>query len=409
MSLNLNPWVALILGILIGWLLQWLLELLFFCRRRFEFENRLAEAETQVKTRQAELDETLARAKAREVDLAGAQAAAALPQAEAEAPNVDLTKAAAAVSLAGAAGELQAEAPAVEAPAVDIRAVEVAAEAPEAELPGIAIVAPGVGLGGAAVAAGVGAVALAGHLAGGNRKTRSRLPWLGSRSRKSRLRLPKPTCQRSRLRPRGWLGGAAVAAGVGAVALAGHLAGAEPEDAVEAPVVEVEVPEVAIEAPEAGLPGIAVAAPGMDLGGVALVAGVGAGLANLDDAEPETRAGQVAIETTLPVSPARIEADDLLQVKGIGPKYATQLNAAGIATYAALADSPSTGCRRSSTHRRGGKWTSTPGSPRLAPLPSPASHRGRRRSYDPGRHWAGVRGKTERRGHRDLRTIGGGR
>ena len=39
----------------------------------------------------------------------------------------------------------------------------------------------------------------------------------------------------------------------------------------------------------------------------------------------------------LPTPAARIEADDLTQVKGIGPKYAASLNAAGITTYAALA------------------------------------------------------------------------
>jgi predicted flap endonuclease-1-like 5' DNA nuclease len=97
----------------------------------------------------------------------------------------------------------------------------------------------------------------------------------------------------------------------------------------------MEVPDV-----EAELPGITVAAPGIGLGGAAVAVGVGAGLAGLGDAEPETGAGQVAVETTLLAPAAHIEADDLTKVKGIGPKFAAQLNAAGITTYAALADMP---------------------------------------------------------------------
>ena len=52
MSLNLNPWFALILGILIGWLLNWLLGMLFYRKRNVEFEARLVDAETQLKTRE---------------------------------------------------------------------------------------------------------------------------------------------------------------------------------------------------------------------------------------------------------------------------------------------------------------------------------------------------------------------
>ena len=87
------------------------------------------------------------------------------------------------------------------------------------------------------------------------------------------------------------------------------------------------------------LPGIAAAAPGVGLGGAAVVAaGVGAvALASQGDDEPGTRAGEVVVAANLPTPAARIEADDLTQVKGIGPKYAASLNAAGITTYAALA------------------------------------------------------------------------
>ena len=101
MSLNLNPWFALILGILIGWLLNWLLGMLFYRKRNVEFEARLVDAESQLKTRDTELDAERARTKALEADLAGAQATAALPEAEGEVPAGDLTKAAVVVDLYG--------------------------------------------------------------------------------------------------------------------------------------------------------------------------------------------------------------------------------------------------------------------------------------------------------------------
>ena len=132
------------------------------------------------------------------------------------------------------------------------------------------------------------------------------------------------------------------AAGLAAVALTGDDA----EVAVEAPEVVGEAPEVRlepveVETPEveAELPGIAAAASGVGLGGAAVVAaGVGAvALASQGDDETETRAGEVVAAANLPTPVARIEADDLTQVKGIGPKYAASLNAAGITTYAALA------------------------------------------------------------------------
>ena len=287
MSLNLNPWFALILGILIGWLLNWLLGMLFYRKRNVEFEARLVDAETQLKTRDTELDAERARTKALEADLAaGAPATAALPEAEVEAPAGELMKAAAVVGLAGAAGELAAETPSAEAPAGDVSAVEVEAETPvvEAGLSGAAIAAPGVGLGGAAVAA----------------------------------------------------------AGLAAVALTGddsEAAVETPETAGEASEVRLEPIEVEPSEVEAEMPGMTAAATGIELGGAAVVAaGVGAvALASQGDDEPDTRAGEVVVAANLPTPVARIEADDLTQVKGIGPKYAASLNAAGITTYAALA------------------------------------------------------------------------
>jgi predicted flap endonuclease-1-like 5' DNA nuclease len=282
MSLNLNPWFALILGILIGWLLNWLLGMLFYRKRNVEFEARLVDAETQLKTRNTELDAERARTKALEADLAaGAPVTAALPEAEAETPAVELTKAAAVVGLAGAIGEPEAETPSAETPAVEVSAAEVVGEAPAVGpgLPGAAVAASGVGLGGAAVAAGLAAVALTGD---------------------------------------------------------------DSEVAAQAPEVRLEPVEVETPEAEAGLPGIAAAAPGVGVGGAAVVAaGAGAvALASQGDDEPETRAGEVVVAANLPTPAARIEADDLTQVKGIGPKYAASLNAAGITTYAALAHTP---------------------------------------------------------------------
>jgi ABC-type transport system involved in cytochrome bd biosynthesis fused ATPase/permease subunit len=59
--MSLNPWFALLLGILIGWILEWLLEVLFFRRRRLEAQRQLASAEAQLQTRDEELRQAQAR------------------------------------------------------------------------------------------------------------------------------------------------------------------------------------------------------------------------------------------------------------------------------------------------------------------------------------------------------------
>ena len=113
------------------------------------------------------------------------------------------------------------------------------------------------------------------------------------------------------------LGGAAVAAGLAAVALTGEDA----EGAVEAPEVRLEPLEVETLAPEveAELPEIAVAAPEVGLGGVAVAAGLGAVALAGQVMASLTRAGEGAVVRPCR-PPPRIEADDLTQVKGIGPK-----------------------------------------------------------------------------------------
>jgi predicted flap endonuclease-1-like 5' DNA nuclease len=310
--MSLNPWVALVLGILIGLLLQWVWELMFSRKERMDNRVRLADAEARLKTQEGELGEARARAKSLEVDLADAKAAAAPPQAEVEASGVDLGKAAAVAGVAIAAVDQEAEVPevAVEAPAVEVKAPEVAVEATEVQLglPEAAVAASGVGLGGAVVAAGLAAVALTGD--------------------KSEVAVEAPE----------------VVVEAPAVEVEAAEVDVEaPEAAVEAPEVRLEPIEVEIPAPEvqAELAGGAVAAPGVGLGAAAVAAGVGAvALAGQKDTESETRAGEVAVAVTPAAAAARIEADDLTQIKGVGPKYAAALTAAGITTYAALAHTP---------------------------------------------------------------------
>jgi predicted flap endonuclease-1-like 5' DNA nuclease len=324
MSLNLNPWVALVLGILIGWLLEWIWELLFSRKQRIVDKAHIADVEAQLKER----DGQLAAARARVVELeggsAGAQVEAAPSEVEAVAPAVDLEtpeadlgRAAVIVAATGAAGELTAEA---EAPVGEVKAAEVALEAPEAKvetptvavegpeveagLPGVALAAPGIGLGGAAVAAGLAAVALSGE--------------------KAEAGVEAPVVE--------------------AEIPAGAVEAPEVESAAtEAPEARLEPAEIEVVAPEVELatPAVAVAAPGIGLGGAAVAAaGAAAVVAGEGEAAQETRAGEVAVAVTAPPPVARIEVDDLTQIKGIGPKYAAQLNGAGIATYAALAHTP---------------------------------------------------------------------
>ncbi len=132
--------------------------------------------------------------------------------------------------------------------------------------------------------------------------------------------------------------------------------------AVEAPQVEVKAPAVELPQAEAELPkaevewpkisgtvaaaGAALAAAGPEAPHLeAEVAHIGA---ELPEVEPEGQRvlvhfpvaqdvlPEAAVEVTGPGAPA-VQADDLGQISGIGPKYAAQLSAAGITTFAALA------------------------------------------------------------------------
>ncbi len=158
MSLNLNPWFALLLGILIGWVLEWLFELWFFRRRRLECQRRLANIEAQLRARDEELRREQAKVRLLEDQLATSRAAAAaasaavtvaapevkaeLPAVEVEAPEVKAELPAVEVAVP----EVKAELPAVEVetPEVEVELPAVEVEAPEvkAELPAVEIEAP---------------------------------------------------------------------------------------------------------------------------------------------------------------------------------------------------------------------------------------------------------------------------
>jgi predicted flap endonuclease-1-like 5' DNA nuclease len=149
MSLNLNPWLALLLGILIGWVLEWLLELWFFRRRRLECQRRLADVEARLRARDEELRREKIKTRALEDQLAVSLAVAPAIITAVEPPAVEVKVSQVEVlspEEEAAAPEAQAELPEVElaAPEVQTRLAEIELAAPEvqAELPEVEIAAP---------------------------------------------------------------------------------------------------------------------------------------------------------------------------------------------------------------------------------------------------------------------------
>jgi predicted flap endonuclease-1-like 5' DNA nuclease len=145
MSLNLNPWLALLLGIFIGWILEWLLEVWFFRRKRVEAQRHLAELEARLRTCDHELRLTRTQVDSLRAELAARLAASSVvivspapteevetPQAEAAPPAEDGALGLAVLG-AVAAGEAEAEArPAAEEGETAISEAEVAAGEAEA-------------------------------------------------------------------------------------------------------------------------------------------------------------------------------------------------------------------------------------------------------------------------------------
>jgi predicted flap endonuclease-1-like 5' DNA nuclease len=139
--------------------------------------------------------------------------------------------------------------------------------------------------------------------------------------------------------------GVAVAAGAVAAGVAGVVAGKKLAEESEA--AEVVAPETAAGAEaaasvekelEAG-EGAAEVATGVP--GAAVAAGIAAGVAAAALTEKEPDAGEGAAEAAVVAAgaPALAAKDDLTLIRGIGPKFAGQLAAAGITTFAALAAS----------------------------------------------------------------------
>jgi len=119
MSLKLNSWLALLLGVLIGWVIEWLLEVWYFRRRRLASENRLIQVEADLQERERELHDAKARAESLQAELAAAQASPATPETravEARLPSVEIET---------LAGETEAVQPTVE---IETAPAEVIAE-----------------------------------------------------------------------------------------------------------------------------------------------------------------------------------------------------------------------------------------------------------------------------------------
>ncbi|MCU0502942.1 MAG: DUF4332 domain-containing protein [Anaerolineae bacterium] len=414
--MSLNPWFALLLGLLIGWVLNWLLEVLFFRHRRLETQRQLDGAKAELVTR----DEELRQAQARIAALEAEQAAGSGPVTTTVAVTVEAAEAEqdgsgpgiaglAAAGLAGAAvakatsDEPDAAAPVVEAtefadktPIMEEEVqmseestsglgvaglaaaglagaalVKATSDKPEAaaELPAETADLPKVALTAAAVDAALPEAELeaAPPEAGlpsadlGSPYVRAELPATPSAAPEMVADLPEAELETQRLelgaRP-AQTGGSGLAAVAGAVAAgaAGVVVGKKLTDE---PETEAKVEGKA----EAGVPGAVVAAgaAGVVAGkklaeqpvadepeteakvevegkaeagvpGAVVAAGVAAGAAAAL-AEKKSDDGVVGAAGA-PMSAGR---DDLTLIRGVGPKFANLLAAAGITTFAALA------------------------------------------------------------------------
>ncbi len=129
MYLNLNPWLALLLGVFIGGVLAWLLEMWYFRRRRLESESRLTQVvearlpavETETPTADAVLEAP--QAEASDVGIV-------LPSVEIETPEVELASAQEGI----ATPAVEVAQPALAPLAADESAPEVEAAGPAVEI-----------------------------------------------------------------------------------------------------------------------------------------------------------------------------------------------------------------------------------------------------------------------------------
>jgi predicted flap endonuclease-1-like 5' DNA nuclease len=296
MSLNLNPWLALLLGILIGWVLEWLLELWFFRRRRLECQRRLADVEAQLRTRDEELRREKIRTRALEDQLAVSLTAAPVLVTVVEPPAVEV-----------AVPEIEIAPPEMEIVAPEIKAelteVEIAAPEVAAELPDVEIAAP-------LIAAELPEVAIAAP------EIKAELPEVEVAAPVIKAELPE-------------------------VEFAAPLIAAElPEVEIAAPEIKAELPEVEIAAPEikAELPEVEIAAPDIkaELPEVEVAApAVKAELLEVEFAAPVIKAELPEVELVAPVIKA-----ELPEVGFAAPDIETELPEVEIAAPAVKAELP---------------------------------------------------------------------
>jgi predicted flap endonuclease-1-like 5' DNA nuclease len=276
-----------------------------------------------------------------ESQVASLEVEAPAPGVEGEAPKVGLAGIAIGAGAVALAHELKAEAPTAEAelPGVEVEAPAGELEAPQVELPEVEAEAPKVGLPGIAI--GAGAVALAHELKAEAPTVEGELPGVEVEAPAEELEAPQVELPEVEAEaPEAGLAGVAI--GAGAVALAHELKAEAPTVEAELPGVEVEAPEVELEGQKVELPEVVIGAPEAGLAGVAIGAGAVALAHELKAEAPTVEAEVPEVEVRAPEVEAGIgvgiEADDLAAIKGIGPKYVAQLAAAGITSYAALAE-----------------------------------------------------------------------
>jgi len=95
--------------------------------------------------------------------------------------------------------------------------------------------------------------------------------------------------------------------------------------------------EVKAEAPEVAMPAVEVKAEAPEIVVPAPELEVAARVPEVALPVSEAEAVAEAPEAIVPAAEAEIVADELEVIKGIGPKYASKLRAAGITSFAALA------------------------------------------------------------------------
>ena len=393
--MSLNPWFALLLGILIGWVLEWLLEVLFFRRRRLEAQRQLASAEAQLRTRDEELRQAQAHITSLEAERAAGPSAAATavavtveaqaaqaeaPEAETSGPGLGVAGLAAA-GLAGAAlAKAGGEEP--ESAALVEEAPEVIVEPPTLEAGVMETEESKSGLGVAGLAAaGLVGVALAKATSEKPEAAAAELPAEAAELPKVALAaatigaaLPEADLEAAppeAALPSVELGGPYVEAELPAAAIAGvEMATGLPKAELETPPLELgaqpagagvsglaaaagavaagvagvvvgkklaEEPEAGEGAPPEGAAVAAAGTPGAAVAAVAAGAAAGAAAAALAEEKPESGEAVAEVAVVAAGAPALAAKDDLTLIRGIGPKFASQLAAAGITTFAALA------------------------------------------------------------------------